>query len=293
MFNLTPKKINLIKGFSLATLGMLLFALGFNLFIQPLNFYSGGIIGVAQIIRSLLIRIGLAQPQGFDLSGIIYYIINIPLLILAFRSLGQFFFIRTILMTTMLTFLMTVVPIPAEPFIHDRLTSALVGGVLCGAGTGLTLLAGYSAGGMDIIGLYATKHLPGFSIGKAAILVNLLVFSILALTQDFEIVVYSFLYNVVASLAIDKVHAQNINVWVVIFTKREGIDRVIMDTLGRGVTNWEGAGAYTGEHTHIHTTMINKVELPLVRRAIAAIDPRAFIITTEGSQAYGNFQKRL
>ncbi|MFZ2256958.1 MAG: YitT family protein [Clostridiaceae bacterium] len=286
------KQRDMAKYFILAAAGMALFAIGLNYFIQPLKFYSGGVVGIAQIIRSALIQIGFPLP-AFDVSGIIYYLINIPLLVLAWRSLGRFFFVRTIIMTTLLTVFLTVVPIPIEPLIHDKLTAALVGGVICGTGTGLCLFAGYSAGGMDVLGLYFTQKFPDFSIGKIALIVNVFVFSVLALTQNFETVVFSFLFNAVISVAIDKVHAQNINVWVIIFTKKPGIDQAIMKNLGRGVTNWEGAGAYTGEATHIHTTMINKVEIPLVRRMVLSIDPKAFIISTEGSQAVGNFQRRL
>lgn len=289
---ISTKQLDMSKHFLLAASGMVLFAIGLNLFIQPLRFYSGGVVGIAQIIRSGLASVGFPLP-AFDVSGIIYYIINIPLLILAWRKLGRFLFVRTIIMTTLMTLFLTVIPIPAQPLVHDQLTAALVGGAICGTGTGLCLFAGYSAGGMDILGLYFTQKYPDFSIGKIALIVNLFVFSILALTQNFEIVIYSFLFNAVSSVAIDKVHAQNINVWVIIFTKKEGVDQVILKELGRGVTSWEGAGAYTGEATHIHTTMINKVEIPLVRRKVLNIDPKAFIISTEGSQAVGNFQKRL
>lgn len=289
---ITAKQFALIRSFSLGFLGMVLFSLGFNLFIQPLRFFSGGIIGFAQILRSVWIALGIAQPS-FDISGLLYYLINIPLFLLAYRSLGKFFFVRTLIMTTVLTGLMTFVPIPAEPIIHDFLTAAMVGGVLCGVGTGLTLISGYSAGGMDIIGLYFTRKYPNFSVGRAAIMVNLIVFSILAMTQNFETIVYSFIFNAVASVAIDKVHIQNINVWVMIFTKKEGVDQAIMKEMGRGVTNWAGAGAYTGEHTFIHTTMINKMERPMLRRIVVKVDPKAFIISTEGSQVFGNFQKRL
>jgi uncharacterized membrane-anchored protein YitT (DUF2179 family) len=92
---------------------------------------------------------------------------------------------------------------------------------------------------------------------------------------------------------VDKIHAQNINVWAVIFTKRDGIPQVIMDQMGRGVTNWEGSGAYTGEATHIHSTMINKFELPLFKKLIKSVDEKAFIIYSEGSSVSGNFEKRL
>lgn len=289
---ITSKQWAMVKHFLLATVGMALFAIGLNLFIQPLKFYSGGIVGIAQIIRSGLAATGLPLP-GFDISGVIYYIINIPLLVLAWKRLGRFFFVRTIIMTSVLTLFLTLVPIPAQPLIQDKLTSAVVGGVLGGSGTGLCLLAGYSAGGMDILGLYFTQKYPGFSIGRIVLMVNFLLFSFLGITQNFEIVIYSFLFNAVMSVAIDKIHAQNINVWVIIFTKQEGVDQGIMQELGRGVTKWEGAGAYTGDLTHIHTTMINKVEIPLLRRKVLSIDPKAFVIFTEGSQVVGNFQRRL
>lgn len=288
----TSKQLDILLHFGLAILGMTLFSAAFNLLIQPLHFFSGGIIGVAQIIQSALRAVGLS-PASFDLAGIIYYIINIPLLILAWRYLGRFFFIRTILLTTYMTILLTLIPIPVQPLIDDPLTVALIAGVLCGIGTGLTLYAGYSAGGMDIIGLYFTKKYRNFSVGKITIIVNLLVFTILAATQDIEVVVYSFLFNAVASVAIDRVHAQNINVWVVIFTKKEGVDQVIMTTTGRGVTSWDGSGAYTGQHTFVHTAMINKMEIPLIRRLVLGVDPKAFIIMNEGSQVVGNFEKRL
>lgn len=288
----SSKKIAMVRSFILGLSGMVLFAVSFNLLIQPLSFFSGGIIGLAQILRSLWIRVGFPEP-AFDMSGILYYLINIPLFVLAYRSLGKFFFVRTLIMATILTVLLTVVPIPAEPLIHDSLTASIVAGVLTGMGTGLTLISGYSAGGMDILGLYFTRKYPTFSVGKIGILVNILVFAILALTQNFEVIVYSFIFNAVASAAMDKVHIQNINVWVMIFTKKEGVDAAIMKAMGRGVTNWDGAGAYTGDYTYIHSTMINKMERPMLRRLVLEVDPKAFIISTEGSQMFGNFQKRL
>lgn len=277
--------------FFLAAFGMLLFATGLNFFIQPLNFYSGGFIGMAQLIRNLLQFLKVPLP-AFDISGIIYYLLNIPVLFLAYRGIGKFFFVRTILMTSLLAFFTTVIPIPPAPIIHDPLTAAITGGVLCGIGTGLNLYAGYSAGGLDVLGLYLTSRSPGMSVGRIGLIVNMAIFAVLAVTQNFEIVVYSFIYNAVINLALDKVHIQNINVWVMVFTKQPGVDQTIM-TMGRGVTSWNGAGAYTGENTFIHTTMISKAEIRLVRRLILQVDPKAFIITTEGSQVTGGFIKKL
>ncbi|PKK40052.1 hypothetical protein ABB02_00557 [Clostridiaceae bacterium JG1575] len=290
--NISAKPQQVVKNYLMATFGMLLFATGLNVFIAPMGFFSGGIVGLSQIIRSFILYLGFPSPN-FDLSGIIYYIINIPLLILAWRDLGKFFFFRTIIMTTTLTVFLTILPVPAAPLVQDQLTSAVVAGVLSGIGSGITLYSGYSAGGLDILGLYFTKKYRNFSVGRIGILVNIVVFTILVLTQHFDTVLFSFLYTVVLSVATDKVHAQNINVWVIIFTKKTGVDQAILSLLGRGVTNWEGSGAYTGDATHIHTAMVNKYEMPQMKRIVLSIDPAAFIISTEGSSVVGNFEKRI
>lgn len=289
--NESARKRQLVIHFFTGAFGMLLFAAGLNFFIQPLNFYSGGFIGIAQLIRNLLQFLNVPLP-AFDISGIIYYLLNVPVLYLAYKGMGKVFFVRTIIMTTLLAVFSTVLPIPVEPLIHDPLTAAIIGGVLCGVGGGLNLYAGFSAGGLDVLGLYLIKKSPGLSVGRIGLMVNLVIFLILAATQNMEIVIYSFIYNAVISLALDKVHIQNINIWVMIFTKKTGVDREIM-SLGRGVTSWNGAGAYTGESTFIHTTMISKAEIRLVKRLVLQVDPNAFIITTEGSQVTGGFLKKL
>ena len=66
-----------------------------------------------------------------------------------------------------------------------------------------------------------------------------------------------------------------------------------MDELSRGVTYWEGTGAYTGDSSHILLTMISKYEEPHLREIIERIDPNAFVILSEGSRVMGNFQKRF
>ena len=90
-----------------------------------------------------------------------------------------------------------------------------------------------------------TQKYPNVSVGKINILMNIFVYLICLFLFNIEIVAYSFIYTTVLSMAIDRVHIQNINTSVMIFTKKLGISQAIMDQMGRGVTNWDGAGAYT------------------------------------------------
>lgn len=108
---------------------------------------------------------------------------------------------------------------------------------------------------------------------------------------NIEVVIYSLIYGVVYSIACDRVHIQNINMSVMIFTKKLGISRAIMEQLGRGVANWDGAGAYTNQASYILFVVISKYEVNQLKRVARSIDLNAFMIFTEGCSVSGNFEK--
>ena len=110
---------------------------------------------------------------------------------------------------------------------------------------------------------------------------------------NIEIVIYSLIYGVVYSIACDRVHIQNINMSVMKFTKKLGISQAIIEQMGRGVTNWDGAGAYTNQASYILFVVISKYEVSQLKRIVRGIDPNAFMIFTEGCSVSGNFEKRL
>ena len=54
----------------------LMYAIGVNLFVVPAQLYSGGLMGICQVIRTLLVEYLHMNFHSFDIAGIIYYIIN-------------------------------------------------------------------------------------------------------------------------------------------------------------------------------------------------------------------------
>jgi len=274
--------------------GAFLFAVGINLIITPLGLYNGGFMGMAQLIRTFLVEcLNLSFLGQIDIAGIIYLIINVPLLYLAWRSMGRGFFIRSIITIIIQTVFLTVIPVPASPIIEDMLTACIIGGLIAGAGVGMILRGGSSGGGQDIVGVYCAKRFPNASVGKFSIMMNVAVYAVCALLFDIKIVIYSIIYATVLGLATDRIHIQNINTSVMIFTKKLGISRAIMEEIGRGVTNWNGQGAYTSETSYILYVMISKYEENQIKRIVQGIDPNAFMIFSEGSRVVGNFEKRL
>lgn len=277
-----------------AVAGDLIYTLGFNLLIVPIALYSGGFMGISQLIHHFLTEImGIYIPASLNLTGILYYLINIPIFIFGYKIMGKAFILKSLFATTVLTVFLMVVPIPTTPIVGDYLTACIIGGIICGYACGLMLRGRLTGGGQDVIGMCLTKLYPGFSVGKVNILINGMVYLVCFLLFDVEIVIYSLIFATVQALVADKTHVQNINMTAMIFTKKTGIAKAVMEEMGRGVTDWVGEGAYTQQETNILLIVISKYEMAQLKGIVHKVDPNAFMIFTEGCSVDGNFERRI
>ncbi len=275
-------------------LGNLSYSAGVNLMINPIHLYSGGFTGIAQLIRMLLLEV-LHFPQigSLDYMGIIYFLINVPFFIMAYRVMGRKFCITTLISIAMASAFLSIIPVPQTPIVDDRILAALVGGLGSGFGAGLVLRAGSSQGGQDLIGVCLAKTHPDFKVGAIGIVISVTIYTICLFIYDVQTVLYSIIFAVMTGIFIDRVHTQNIKIECMIFTKKEGLASAILNEVNRGVTTWEGIGAYTQSDTHVIVTVISKYEEPHLREVIARIDPDAFMIITDNARVAGYFQKRF
>ena len=271
-------------------LGGFLYALGLNQFVVPYQLFSGGVPGLAQLLS---IPLGKLLGSGFNVSGLVYWVLNLPLLYLAWKDLGKSFFFRTLLGSGSISLFMSLLPVPAVPLLEEELVSVVLGGLISGAGIGVILILGGCGGGTDILGVWAARRFRGMSVGKLSMGLNVVLYCFLLLHFDLETFVYSLIFMLFFSFALDKTHYQNINVRLMIFTKTDGIDREILSRTGRGVTEWGGIGAFTHEGTHVLITCINKYEYNMFLELVHTIDPAAFVIADENVRISGNFEKRL
>lgn len=277
-----------------AIVGTLMYAIGMNLFVVSIGLYSGGIVGICQLIRTLLVNYMHLPVGNIDISGILYYAINIPVFIIGYKSMGKLFMAKTVICVTTLSAFLTWVPITAV-LEGDALASCLIGGIISGIGAGLTLKMGASGGGLDILGIYMIKRNHNFSVGKLSVFVNLVVFSICLFISDVPTVIYTIIFAVIHSLAIDKIHSQNIDVEVIVISKNvnEEMKHEIMYEMGRGITQWESKGGYTDETSEVLYILLSKYEVGQLKGIIRKYDKDAFIIVKEGTEVDGNYMKKL
>nr|WP_326183617.1 YitT family protein [uncultured Oscillibacter sp.] len=278
-----------------AVVGELIAAAAMNLFIVPLDLYSGGTMGVCQLVRTLLVtKLGL-DFGATDVAGIFYFLVNIPILLFAYKNLGKVLVGKTIICTFSYSLFYSIIPIPSAPIVDDYLTACLLGGILTGVGSGIVLTCGGSGGGLDVIGLCLSKRGSSFTVGKFSLTFNVFLYTACLILFSPEIAIYSVIYNFFTSMVLDRMHQQNVSVMALIFTHEDEhvLGRFIMEKLGRGVTYWKGTGAYTGKDVHVLCVSLSKYEIEELLHAVHSIDPHAFFTVQEGVRVYGNFRRKL
>lgn len=280
-----------MKNYAYVIVGGLLFGLTINLFLMPLGLYNGGFTGIAQILSNWVISIFKLDPQ-IKISGIMTFLINLPVFIFAFKRLSKNFVILSLLTIIAQTLAMSLVPIPTTPYIQDIFVSILVAAFIGGYGVALAFKGRGSAGGLDIIGIYQSQQNKG-SVGKIYLVVNSLIYLYCFIFYDFQIAVYSLIYSTIFAFTLDKFHHSNIEVSVMVFTKNTNLKSIINTELVRGATHWQGYGSYTGDPQEIFVTVVSQEEVPALKAIIKLHDPQSFVIITENLKVVGGFEKRL
>jgi uncharacterized membrane-anchored protein YitT (DUF2179 family) len=273
----------------MTVLGSVMYAASVNLLLQPLHLYAGGIVGLAQLLRTFL----FPGITGTDVAGIINMCLNVPLFLLAYKTMKKRMLYGTLLSVALQTLVFTIVRIPSAPILDDKLAGIVLSGMIGGIGCGLVLTNGASAGGLDLLGVYLTQTRKGFSVGRMNLGFNAVLYTVCAILFHVDIALYSVLWIFVFSITIDRFHYQNIEIELMIFTHRPEVKDRIMSKYIRGVTCWTGMGAYTKQDTEVLVTVVAKSEVNAVKKDILELDPQAFIIVHQPVDVTGGYQKRL
>jgi uncharacterized membrane-anchored protein YitT (DUF2179 family) len=281
-----------LKDLARVIIGSFLFCFAVNFFVVPNHLYTGGILGLSQLLRSIIIDT-FRLNVSFDFSGIIYYLINIPLFILAYKAVGKKFFFRTLFTVSIQAIMLSL--LPNKLLVDDILTNVIVGGLIGGIGVGMILSSGASTGGTDIIGIVLSKKNNMFSVGKLGLTINLFIYSIAGIRYGIAIMIYSIIYSAVDNVMVDKLHEQNICSTAFILTKDnpKPINDFIKNELDRDFTYWDAKGGYDDSKTYIIYTVLTKYELIKLEREMKKFNIHVFMVKSDGIGIKGEFKKEF
>ena len=251
-------------------------------------------MGLSQLIRTFILSI-VDINLPFDIATPIYYLINIPLFILAYKKLGKYFFYRTLFSVTVCTIFLFIIPSDNLIIKDSLLTNVLIGGALVGFGCGIALSAGASTGGSDIIGMVLTSHSKKITVGNFGLAFNAFIYVICGIMNGLDIMIYSILSSIFDAVVLDRMHIRNICSTMMMFSKkhpRRIIDYVKKE-LDRDVTYWEAIGGYDDTKSYITYVVLSKYEKYLLESKLKHEKFDAFIVELNGVSVLGNFEKKL
>ena len=261
----------------LICLGSGLCAVAINGVLVPREFLSGGFTGAALVIHYMLPTLPL---------GVLYFLLNIPLFALGWKFVGLRFFLYSIAGMIILSGALEVVKGTVP--IQDKLLSALLAGMITGAGAGVILRSLGSAGGTDILSVILLKFFS-IRIGSTILAFNSLILVAAAVLFSLERALYTLIYLYVSSYVIDLVVTglSQRKAVSIISAHWEKISQEIIEKIGRGVTITRGHGGYTGQEVQILYTVINFRQLSQLKQMIRRIDPDAFVVVTGTLEVMG------
>ncbi|HPR34143.1 MAG TPA: YitT family protein [Anaerolineaceae bacterium] len=273
--------------YCLIVLGSLLYAATINLLVIPSGLYIGNLTGIAKIILELIQRV---VPGIGSLTGVILLGLNLPLLLISYKSVNRKFMLKTVISIAVTTLALSLIPIRLLiPELDDLLTVCLVGGTLAGFGAGLCLRAGGSSGGTDILGVYISLKHNNFSVGRVGLLISLIVYGYALFANPPLIMVYSVIFTLIYAFMMDRTHYQNVKINVMVISRSREILPFITQEIQRGATYWDGKGAYTDTDFVVINTVVSKYELIRLRRGVLDLDPKAFFIENNAVNVTGYF----
>ncbi|WP_144509780.1 YitT family protein [Bacillus sp. FJAT-22090] len=260
-------------------IGSLIIAFGFNCFLVPHGILSSGISGIA-------ILLGLITP--FD-TGILNFILNLPLLVLGYFKLGKRITLNTLICVISLSVFLYF--IPANPITDNILLSSIFGGIIGGLGVGLILKYSGTSGGLDIIAIIVSR-MSNVSVGLLLTGMNGVIVLVSGAVFNWEIALYTLLSIYLTGKMVDTIYTNHEKLTMqIVTTKGDLIRNDLLASIYRGVTITDGYGGYTLEKKQILMMVVTRYETIQIKQIVRKHDDKAFINIFETVEVDGNFAR--
>lgn len=270
-----------VKEYLLITIGFLIVAISVKFFLEANKIAAGGVMGIAIIINKVMPNLSV---------GMLMFVLNLLLFIVAFVAIGGKFGVKTIYSSLGLSGSVWLMDkfIPNGVVTTNLFLSAVCGTLIGGVGMGIVFNQNASTGGTDIIAKILNKFLH-IDIGKSLLIVDFIITLFAFATLGVELGMYSILSVIFHGFIIDNV-IEGFNKCkqiMIISKKNEDISKFIIEKLERGCTIFNGKGGYTWQDTYILYTVLSRSEFIRLKNFIKETDPTAFITVSDAHEVLG------
>ncbi|MEF9879114.1 MAG: YitT family protein [Clostridia bacterium] len=276
-------KNEMVAAYVQIIIGSVLGALAYPMFLVPNHIAPGGLTGLATVLNFLFkVPVGMTS-----------LLLNIPLFILGYRSMGRVFAVRSLFATVIFSVLIDILPVPAltqQPFL-----GALFGGLLMGLGLGLILRGGATTGGSDMVARMIHSRFAHISVGAILFFIDCCVVAMAGFFIEIEYALYAFISLYAGSKVIDMVMVglSREKACYVISDEWQAVKTEVMEQLNRGVTVLSAEGGYSGEKKPVLLCVLSAQEVGLLKAIVLAKDERAFVFISDAYEVLGEGFRKL
>lgn len=251
--------------------GAVLAAFALEVFFIPNNLIDGGIVGVAMIF---------GKAFGSHVIPYVLLLLNIPFLLLAYRSVGKALVMHMVVANLVFAGSMVLIAnfLPWQ-FHGESLEFVVIGGSLLGIALGLIIRSGGCLDGTEILGIIINRR-TGITVGQVVLGCNFFVFGAAGLVfQDWHPPLMSLITYIVVIKIMDSVIVgmDEMKSVLIISKKSKAIADAIIHELGLGLTIMYGRGGFSGDEREILYVIAERLELAELKDLILREDPAAFI----------------
>ena len=255
-----------------------------NVFITPAKLLSSGFTGLAILINKISSLFGFTLPVS-----LLVLMLNIPLGVLSFRSIGKkfvfFSILQVVLMSLFLNFHYTLL-------FDDLLLNVCFGGFLYGIAISLALRGNASTAGTDFIALWVSNKI-GKSIFEYVFVFNSVLLLIFGYMFGWKYAGYSILFQFISTKTIDSFYKRYKLVTLEITTYHpKEICKAYIKHYRHGLSELAGVGGYEHKNLSLIHTVISFYELHDAIHLIKKIDPKAIINVLSTERFVGHFYRQ-
>ena len=269
---------SIIRSYVQIIVGCFLGALSFHMFFIPNHIAPGGLTGFTTVLNYLF---------GWPV-GVTSLLLNIPLFIIGYKSMGRVFVIRSLFATVLFSLMIDYLPVQAVET-SDVLLAAIFGGVLIGIGLGLVLRASATTGGTDMIARMIHTKYSYISVGAVLFFIDCAVVVMAGLFIQIEYALYAFVTLFVCSKVIDAVLMgfSHKKACYIISQQYDRIKQEIITKVDRGVTVLYAAGGYSDEKRPVLLCVLSAQEVGRLKTLVQELDKNAFVFISEAHEVLG------
>jgi uncharacterized membrane-anchored protein YitT (DUF2179 family) len=261
----------------LLAVGSAICALAVKGILVPHGFLSRGMTGAALIVYYKWPVLPI---------GAIYLLMNIPVFALGWRFVGVRFVLYSLWGMVLYAVMLYLITVRIE--IDDKMLGAVVAGAMSGIGVAVILRSYGSTGGAEILCVIMNKVFS-ITLGTGSLILNAVVLTVAAMLFPIENVLYTLVCAVVGAQATDVVFhgLTKRQAAIIISDNWKSIARELTNTHRVGVTLINGQGGYQGADKTILYSVVNRANVPSLKKVVLDNDPNAFIALATAEDVTG------